>query len=74
MPTQIYHPFEKSNFSNSTCFLSGQKLSIRRRKDTGFPAMADEPLRVWKNQPFKLLDESMATYKDLKLTLCRTGK
>ena len=66
MPAQIYHPFEKSNFSNNTCFLSGQKLSSTEEKIQVFPQWLMSRYGL-EDQPFKLLDESMATYKDLKL-------
>jgi hypothetical protein len=66
MPAQIYHPFEKSNFSNSTCFLSGQKLHSEEEKIQIFPQWLMSMYGL-EDKPFKLLDESMATYKDLKL-------
>jgi hypothetical protein len=66
MPAQIYNPFAKSNFSNTTCFLTGQKLSSAEEKIQVFPQWLMS-LYDLENQPFKLLDESMATYKDLKL-------
>jgi hypothetical protein len=66
MPVQIYHPFEKSNFSNSTCFLSGEKLSSEEEKIQVFPQWLMSRYGL-EDKPFKLLDESMATYKDLKL-------
>ncbi len=66
MPAQIYHPFEKSNFSNSTCFLSGQKLQSEEEKIQIFPQWLMSMYGL-EDKPFKLLDESMATYKDLKL-------
>jgi len=66
MPVQIYHPFEKSNFSNSTCFLSGEKLSSEEEKVQVFPQWLMSRYGL-EDEPFKLLDESMATYKDLKL-------
>lgn len=66
MPAQIYYPFKSFNFSNRTCFLSGQALSSEEEKIQVFPAwlMSRHHLA---DQPFKLLDESIATYKDLKL-------
>jgi hypothetical protein len=66
MPVQIYHPLEKSNFSNSTCFLSGEKLSSEEEKIQVFPQWLMSRYGL-EDKPFKLLDESMATYKDLKL-------
>ena len=66
MPAQIYHPFEKSNFSNRTCFLSGQDLISEEEKIQVFPAWLMSRYSL-EDQPFKLLDESYATYKDLKI-------
>jgi len=66
MPAQIYHPFEKFNFSNTTCFLTGQKLTSEEEKIQVFPQWLMSRYNL-EDQPFKLLDESMATYKDLKI-------
>jgi hypothetical protein len=66
MPAQIYHPFESNNFSNTTCFLSGQKLTSSEEKIQVFPQWLMSRYKL-EDQPFKLLDESMATYKDLKI-------
>jgi hypothetical protein len=37
MPAEIYHPFESNNFSNTTCFLTGQKLTSSEEKIQVFP-------------------------------------
>jgi hypothetical protein len=66
MPAEIYHPFESTNFSNTTCFLTGQKLSSPEEKIQVFPQWLMSRYAL-EDQPFKLLDESMATYKDLKI-------
>ncbi len=66
MPAQIYAPFEVSNFSNNTCFLSGATLNSEEEKIQVFPQWLMTRYNL-EDQPFKLLDESMATYKDLKL-------
>ena len=66
MPAQIYHPFESTNISNTTCFLSGQKLTSSEEKIQVFPQWLMSRYGL-EDQPFKLLDESMATYKDLKI-------
>src|ERR1700744_232150 len=66
MPAQIYYPFEKFNFSNSSCFLTGQKLTSPEEKIQVFPQWLMSRYNLH-DQPFKLLDESMATYKDLKI-------
>ena len=66
MPADIYYPFQKFNFSNKNCFLSGKTLSSEEEKIQVFPAwlMSSHNLA---DQSFKMLDESISTYKDLKL-------
>jgi len=71
MPAQIYSPFETSNFSNNTCFLTGQDLNSEEEKIQVFPQWLMSRYHL-EDQPFKLLDESMATYKDLKLPCSAT--
>ena len=71
MPAQIYSPFETSNFSNNTCFLTGQTLNSEEEKIQVFPQWLMSRYHL-EDQPFKLLDESMATYKDLKLPCSAT--
>ena len=66
MTAQIYYPFQKFNFSNRTCFLSGQDLSSEEEKIQVFATWLMSSYNL-ADQPFKLLDESIATYKDLKL-------
>jgi hypothetical protein len=66
MPAQIYHPFESANFSNRNCFLTGQKLISEEEKIQVFPQWLMRSYEL-EDQPFKLLDESTATYKDLKM-------
>jgi hypothetical protein len=66
MPPQIYAPFEKFNFSNTKCFLTGDALQSNEEKIQVFPQWLMSLYQL-ENQPFKLLDESIATYKDLKI-------
>ncbi len=66
MPQQIYYPFKTFNFNNRTCFLSGQQISSEEEKIQVFPAWLMNIYNL-SDQPFKLLDESIATYKDLKI-------
>ena len=66
MSAQIYEPFKNSNFSNRTCFLSGQTLTSEEEKIQVFPTWLMNRYNL-ADQPFKLLDESFATYKDLKI-------
>ena len=71
MPAQRYSPFIKFNFSNRNCFLTGQTLSSEEEKIQVFPQWLISRYKL-QDQPFKLLDESMATYKDLKIP-CSAG-
>jgi hypothetical protein len=66
MPVKIYAPFDTSNFSNKVCFLTGQALNSEEEKIQVFPQWLMS-LYGLEDKPFKLLDESMATYKDIKL-------
>src|ERR1700755_3595922 len=66
MPAEIYYPFKSFNFSNRTCFLSGQELSSGAEKIQVFPAWLMSRYQL-EDQSFKMLDESLSTYKDLKL-------
>jgi hypothetical protein len=66
MPPKIYSPFDASNFSNKTCFLTGETLNSEEEKIQVFPQWLMSRYNL-EDQPFKLLDESMATYKDMKL-------
>src|ERR1700733_9247326 len=71
MPPKIYSPFEASNFSNHHCFLTGETLNSEEEKIQVFPRWLMSMYQL-EDQPFKLLDESMATYKDLKFPCSAT--
>lgn len=71
MSQQIYNPFSAFNFSNRYCFLTGQKLSSVEEKIQVFPQWLMDWYKL-DDKPFKLLDESMANYKDLKIP-CATA-
>ena len=66
MPEQIYYPFKAFNFSNRNCFLTVLALTSSEEKIQVFPQWLMSRYHL-EDQPFKLLDESMATYKDLKI-------
>jgi len=66
MPAQIYSPFQKFNFSNRYCFLTGERLQSEEERIQVFPQWLMIRFGL-EDQPFKMLDESMATYKDLKM-------
>lgn len=66
MPEEIYNPFIKFNFSNRNCFLTGETLTSEEEKIQVFPQWLMSRYHL-EDKAFKLLDESMATYKDLKI-------
>lgn len=66
MPEQIYNPFNNFNFSNRNCFLTGQTLSTEEEKIQVFPQWLMSRYKL-EDKLFKMLDESMATYKDIKI-------
>jgi hypothetical protein len=66
MPAQIYNPFTKFNFSNRNCFLTGQALNSDDEKIQVFPQWLMSRYRL-EDQPLKMLDENVTTYKDIKM-------
>ena len=66
MAVQLYKPFEKLNFSKNFCFLSGDKLESSDEETTVFPLWLMKEYQL-QDKPFKLLDESMARYGQMKL-------
>ena len=66
MAVQLYKPFERLNFSKQFCFLSGEKLQSAEEEITVFPLWLMQEYEL-QDKPFKLLDESMSTYSDMKL-------
>lgn len=66
MANKLYNPFIKFTFDNQTCFLTGEKLSSEDEQIQVFPVWMMRAFDL-EEKPFKLLDESMVTYKALKL-------
>lgn len=66
MASTLYNPFDKLNFSKQLCFLSGEKLQSPDEEISVFPVWLMQEYKL-EDQAFKLLDESMSTYKDMKL-------
>jgi len=66
MAATLYSPFDALNFSNRNCFLTGAPLNSEEERIHIFPQWLMSRYNL-EDQPFKMLDESMATYKDLKL-------
>lgn len=66
MPQTLYKPFDHLIFSKQYCFLSGEKLESTDEEIPVFPVWLMQEYKL-EDQPFKLLDESMSTYKDMRL-------
>jgi hypothetical protein len=64
MPT-LYQPFKNFTFNNKFCFLSGEPLS-NEKPISVFPDWIIQEYDLL-NRPFKMLDESMVSYGDIKL-------
>ncbi len=67
----LYNPFNDFRFDNKTCFLSGQPLESADEQIQVFPHWLMRKFDL-EGKPFKLLDESLITYKQLQLP-CSTG-
>lgn len=66
MVTKLYNPFLDFKFDNKTCFLSGQALQSADECIQAFPVWMMRAFDL-EDKPFKMLDESMLTYKKLQL-------
>ncbi len=66
MTVQLYRPFETFNFSKNHCFLSGEKLNSPEEEISVFPLWLMQEYQL-ADKPFKMLDESIASYRDMKL-------
>lgn len=66
MIKKLYNPFLDFKFDNSTCFLTGETLQSEDDRIQVFPSWM---MRVFdlEDKPFKMLDESFTTYKQLQL-------
>lgn len=66
MTTKLYNPFIDFKFDNNTCFLTGDVLNSEEERIQVFPVWMMHSFDL-EDKPFKLLDESMTTYKKLQL-------
>lgn len=66
MITPLYEPFRKMDFSNKRCFLSGNELQSAEEMATVFPLWFIQRFGLGE-KAFKLLDESISTYQDIKI-------
>jgi hypothetical protein len=65
MQSKLYQPFKKMQFDDEHCFLSGEKI-INKNKLSIFADWLSKTYHL-KDMPFKMLDESMKTYADIKV-------
>ena len=66
MQEQLYQPFQRMRFESSVCFLSGDKLNSTEETLNVFAPWLIGKYKLDK-RPFKLLDESMVSYADIKI-------
>ncbi|QNL50800.1 hypothetical protein H8S90_04180 [Olivibacter sp. SDN3] len=66
MSYKLYNPFQNFTFDNKACFLSGNRLSSSEESIQVFPTWLMRSFGL-EDKPFKLLDESISTYKKLQL-------
>ncbi|MBK0382100.1 hypothetical protein I5M32_03930 [Pedobacter sp. SD-b] len=71
MQAKLYHPFNKMQFDDVHCFLTGENNVIENK----LPVFADWLSEKYhlKDMPFKMLDESMKTYADIKIPCSQTS-
>lgn len=66
MTTKLYNPFIDFKFDNKHCFLTGVPLTSEEEHIQVFPVWMMRSFDL-EDKPFKLLDESVTTYKRLQL-------
>jgi len=71
MSQQIYYPFESFSFGNQRCFLTGQELTSPEERIQVFPQWLMSRYQL-EDKSIKMLDESMTTYKDIKVPCSAT--
>lgn len=67
----LYNPFADFRFDNEICFLSGQPLRSAEERIQVFPTWLMHKFGIG-DKPFKLLDGSLRTYKQMQLP-CAVG-
>jgi hypothetical protein len=65
MQSKLYQPFDKMQFDDAHCFLSGKKIDVQNKLSI-FADWLSETYHL-KDMPFKMLDESMKSYGDIKV-------
>ncbi|MGV3508198.1 MAG: hypothetical protein ACO1N7_02830 [Sphingobacteriaceae bacterium] len=62
MSKALFRPFERYNFSENVCYLTGEPAVLQT---TVFPEWVLKQFSLH-DKPFKMLDEHIATYQDIK--------
>ncbi len=70
MAFQLYQPFKSFNFDNKNCFLTGEPV-LNQKSVSVFPKWIINKYDLLQ-RPFKMLDESMVSYADIKLPVSAT--
>ena len=63
MSKAIFRPFDRYNFGEDICFLTGETAVLQQ---TVFPAWVLKQFDLGE-KPFKMMDERIATYQDIKV-------
>lgn len=66
MKSMLYNPFLDFKFDNKSCFLTGKELLSEEDRVYVFPEWMMQAFNL-EDKPFKMLDESISTYKKLQL-------
>ncbi len=66
MLSALYEPFKRMQFDARHCFLSGHELQSPEETINVFPLWFIQRFNL-EDKAFKLLDESISTYKDIKI-------
>ena len=63
MSKALFRPFDRYNFSDKVCYLTGQPATLQT---TVFPDWVLQQFHL-SEKPFKMLDERIATYQDITI-------
>jgi hypothetical protein len=66
MSKQLYNPFQKSDFSEQTCFLTGENLNSAEEQIFVFPEWILDKYLL-RDKAFKVLDASSVKYQEMKI-------
>lgn len=69
MSKALFRPFDRYNFSEDICFLTGESAILQQ---TIFPDWILQQYQL-ADKPFKMMDERIATYQDIKIPASATA-